>query len=407
MLELERERHIEEIKQLQIKSGKLIKKLKEFKVLNEKLTADLKRSDFGGLDDAITDELQSQISRLEKRIKEVSIELEKEKTDKNNLLKKIDVLQSANERMIEMKEKQDIEMLGWQRQNKELCTRLEQVEWGIDTSESIKESKIEEIKTTTVDIGLQNKVQELTDTIQELTLDNEELQSMLEEQRTLRLNNEKAKSVEPIAENMKTEAEYLVLISENNKLSDDLTAILQEKKNLQNQLNITAKKNDELEVHLGSLTEEKISLENRLSEINITVQNATGQFEKLQQENNHLVDALTSENNELKLRLQESEDIYQQIKSENTVLTELKTDVDKLADDKSELFNALQEKNIQIQNLNESLSEYVKIKQVLEEKLYKYQIIDENQKELCDKLQVKENTILEINQKLNLVLEEK
>jgi chromosome segregation ATPase len=68
VLEMERDNHLEEIKQLQIKSGKLIKKLKEFKAKNEELSQSRKKSesDLFSLDDAIQEELKLQILQVEK-----------------------------------------------------------------------------------------------------------------------------------------------------------------------------------------------------------------------------------------------------------------------------------------------------------------------------------------------------
>lgn len=127
---------MEEIKQLQVKSGKLIKKCKELKARNDQLSSQKegKKStdEFFDLNDTIQEELKSQIGQLEKRIKEISGELEKEKAEKKNILNRVDVLTAANERMLEMKEIQDTEVLRWKRKYEEIDEKLQQYEWGSD-----------------------------------------------------------------------------------------------------------------------------------------------------------------------------------------------------------------------------------------------------------------------------------
>lgn len=430
VLEMERERHLEEIKQGQIKSGKLIKKLKEFKALNEKLTSDLRRSnDFGGLDDAIQDELQSQISCLEKKIKECTTELEKEKTDKSNLIKKNETLQTANERLMEMKEKQDVEMLSWQRQNRELNAKLEQFEWGDGGFDSPKHSKAEphsDIPVTNVDVkNLEKKVQELTDVVKELTLDNEELQAMLEEQRTLRINAEKAKSVEPILENMKSEAEYLTVVAEKNQLNEQLISSVEERKNLQEQLNNLIKNNGELQQQLQNLVGEKSQLEMQIAENNHKLQELSVQLENLQiqsqnlihvseethsneleQANSKIVD-LEQNNSALSIQLKALEETTEQLYSENANLTELRSTIQTLNQEKADLFNALQEKNVQIENLNDLITVHDQNKIHLEEKLNHCEVLATENKQIIEKLQSKDNELEELAKKLDLVLEER
>lgn len=136
VLQLERENHLEEIKQLQVKSGKLIKKCKELKAQNDKLIVQKSgkntSEEFFDLNDAIQEELKSQITQLEKRIKELTAELDKERIEKKHILNRVDVLTAANERMLEMKEIQDTEVLRWKRKFEGNEEKLQQYEWGSD-----------------------------------------------------------------------------------------------------------------------------------------------------------------------------------------------------------------------------------------------------------------------------------
>lgn len=223
VLEQARERHLDEIQQSQLKSSKLIKKLKEFKAKNEELASQLnKKSDtFDDLNDAIQEELKTQIKNLEKKIKEISADLEKEKLEKESLLKRVDTLTATHERMVENKEKQDIEIMSWQRRCRELNEKLEQFEWGDDESpKHVKRSDQTPSETQIPDAA--KCIQELNNTIKDLTLDNEELQALLEEQRNLRIAAEKSKTFEPVAENVRSESEYLVVVNERNSLQKDI-----------------------------------------------------------------------------------------------------------------------------------------------------------------------------------------
>ena len=196
VLEQARERHSEELQQSQLKSGKLLKKLKEFKMKNEMLSSQVnKKSDsFTSLDSAIQDELKSQISNLEKRVKELSVEVEREHYDKNNLSRKVETLNSTNERLIEEKDKLSVEILSMQRRINELTIKLEQLEWGDGEFEEQKRSqtKVNEEDVTNAPgaeiaqkqiAELQNVIKKLQTSVNDLTLDNEELEKLLDEQR--------------------------------------------------------------------------------------------------------------------------------------------------------------------------------------------------------------------------------
>nr|XP_031848845.1 golgin subfamily A member 4-like isoform X2 [Nomia melanderi] len=128
-LEKERDKLTEENKHVQLRSGKMIKKLKEYKVQVENLQQQLKiqksTSDFYELDSAIEEELKSQISRLEKALNENREEQKSMAAEKEALTKRLDVVLSANERYMEMKERQDMDMEVLRIRNKELSDKVE------------------------------------------------------------------------------------------------------------------------------------------------------------------------------------------------------------------------------------------------------------------------------------------
>lgn len=373
VLEMERSNHLEEIKQLQIKSGKLIKKLKEFKQKNEQLNQTKKTDDFN-LDDAIVDELKSQIESLEKKIKETVAELDKEKKDKENVLKRIDVLTAANERLIEMKEKQDVELLSWQRQSRELSSKLEKFEWGNDsfaTSETKVKDETSEKPTHSDLDGLNKRVEELNKTVEELTLDNEELQNLLEEQRNLRMESEKLQ---------KSSNEISSLVEENNVLKEQNEANLYEKKELQDQLNRSIKIRNEMEERLNGAKEDLDNLTIAKDQIieNLTVQISNLESEKLNQAfNQSQEEQLAYLQNQFKeIEVENARLANLIVERDNSILilqnneSLLNKNIEDLTNLESEALSTLNKQNLTLINdLQDKNSEIVLLKQLQEEQV--------------------------------------
>lgn len=190
-LQTEKDHHIEEIKQLQLKSGKLIKKCKELKLKNDQLVAKSKpdTGDFFNLDETIQEELKTQVEQLETKIKEMTSELEKEKQEKMNLFKKIDTLNASSEKILETKQIQDSEIYRWKRKYEEVQEKLDHLDWGSDELKSPKKQPAESNE------NIPEDVEELKKLVQDLTVDNEELQALLNDQKQQRMRLERSKSV--------------------------------------------------------------------------------------------------------------------------------------------------------------------------------------------------------------------
>lgn len=119
---------------------KLLKKFKELKTNNEMLSNELKLSkqlsQSSFLDNAIEDELRSNILELEKKVDELNTDLQKEKRDKETVKKQNDVLNNANEKLIEMKEKLDNEVELWKYKFKEINDKMSSLQWGAENKDS-------------------------------------------------------------------------------------------------------------------------------------------------------------------------------------------------------------------------------------------------------------------------------
>lgn len=388
VLDLERESNMEELKQSQVKSGKLLKKLKEFKVKNDQLTAKLKSANssdlgFKDLEDAMVDELKSQLETSEKKLKEIIAEFEKEKLEKANILKRVDVLTSANERMVEMKEKQDIEVMAWQRRNRELAEKLEKFEWDTDSFETSNTATQQ-----TTDQGSpahELKIKELNDVINELSIDNEELQSILEEQRTLLKEAQRAKSMEPISENMKTETEFNALLQKNNELLNELTTTQEKMNEVTQQLQMNYVKRTQLEAcvmecnimieelqtkikdNIDSLEIEKLELLEKNKDLSFEVDMLAefkSQLEVVEFEKTTLFEELKV----LKTTLQEKDNLLQHLESEKNNMIEVRNvqENEELNVVKASLQNALQEKQNLVELLESATSNMVEVSKLQE-----------------------------------------
>lgn len=221
-LEAQNTRIVEENKTVQVKNGKLVKKLKEYKVQIEGLQQQLKTQkqtdSFFDLDTAIEEELKIQIANLEKALNEIKEERKNIVTEKEVLLKRLDVIVSANERYMEMKEKQDMEVEVLRIQNKELGNKMQSLEWQLqkNRTEDITSSQYEdqsnlssyEIDKSAIHGQLQKRsveysdnfeviskkykeeIDDLKDELEALAAENEQLQHFLEEQKVAMANLE-------------------------------------------------------------------------------------------------------------------------------------------------------------------------------------------------------------------------
>ncbi|XP_055615844.1 protein lava lamp-like [Toxorhynchites rutilus septentrionalis] len=178
-LELEKERLQQEITDLKVKSGKLLKKVKEYKAKSETLQRQSASMETSELDLAIQEELNVQLKSLESKLSEVQ-------TERDSLLKRVDVLEAANERFTEMKERQDAQMELQLAKIKELNAELQQLkEWDDDSFKSEKKQATETPQKHAEGdtANWQGRAQELERDIQDLRVDNEELQALLDEEK--------------------------------------------------------------------------------------------------------------------------------------------------------------------------------------------------------------------------------
>lgn len=253
-IEAEKEKFSEELHAAQVRSGKMLKKLQDLKLKNDSLlkeNMELARKNcdknFGDLDQAIEEELKICIDTLEKELKEVRSERDAGCAEKERLATHIDMLTCANERLVEMKERQDIDIEVWKQRNKDLNNHVQSLEWRIgelveenksltksDTSgvEGKKESffswdKLEITHDSKSFINRESTNNEIQEQLAALSADNENLQGLLEQQRNLRLAAEaelqeiQQRMSQTVTE-LRSLSEVEHLTAENNSLKEQL-----------------------------------------------------------------------------------------------------------------------------------------------------------------------------------------
>lgn len=157
---------------------------------------------FSDLDAAIQEELKTQVKQLETKLDEQRKQQESQNAEKEKLLKRIDMLTAGNERMSEMKERQDMDVQMYHARIRELQDKLNSLEdWGgAENSESEKlvatvSEKLTHTQAdgsaqkfgTDVSTECENLTQKLTELqaeIQDLSGDRQELQALLDEEKS-------------------------------------------------------------------------------------------------------------------------------------------------------------------------------------------------------------------------------
>lgn len=166
---------------------KAMKKLKELKASNDMLSKELKLSkqisQSSFLDSAIEDEMKINIQDLEKKIEEITANLNKERREKESVKKQNEVLGNANDKLTEMKEKLDNEIELWKFKFKEANDKVSTFQWGADTKDSpdhkapATDPDLKDMKLQDELIKVEKENDELLIIIDQLTSENKELTS--------------------------------------------------------------------------------------------------------------------------------------------------------------------------------------------------------------------------------------
>lgn len=446
-LESAKAKLIEENEVAQIRSGKMVKKLKEYKVQIENLQQQLKSQksmagSFFDLDTAIEEELRSQIAELEKNLKELREEHKNVLAEREALSKRIDVIVSANERYMEMKERQDMDMEVLRIRNKDLTNKLEWMETRL-TQEGVPEEGIPESsravdqpevavpvestmptkqvqKRETEDVAnvrslcekYKEELESVKDDMEALATENEQLQHYLGEQKT-RITILESKLAENETERQESEKiktrndELQVLLQQSmqekeeskkyfdsrlGQMTEETSRLEKESKELREKLELSEK-------NIVAALEEKAQMEEKIRDAKVTE-------EKL----STVTESLTEVTELLNTRVQEVADLKQELQKQYIARQDVEA---KLQENIQGLTQELQARKEELEELRGTLSlresESIQQKSVetvsflvseaTQELVQKHAIeIEERNKELRnlrDKLQALENTAQE------------
>lgn len=413
--EREKEKLNEELKTSQIRSVKLVKKLKEFKIQNKSIQQQLKIQNatvsFGGLDTAIEEELKSQISKLESALNEAKEETRRVSLERDNLLKRIDVLAAANERLVEMKERQDMQVEVLQIRAKDLSNKLESMDWQSrenpddehsegnraaqvpPTSEPEDVKLAESVQSTPVPIKspechcTQYKVEidELRDEIEALAAENEQLQKILEDQKSTIVTNE-SKFNDRLNESAK---ELEELSKRNGQLEKELSETRNDYEALMERHDREMKNSEQ---QIASL---KQIHENLKLQIDKKTETSDSETAKLQEQVNSMSSQIESLQESLRISSEEKEKLIERTKSHDETIKRLAS----LEGSMTELSELL---NSRVQEVAELKREIQRLKADRNEALVTFEGLTQNHtREMSLKNEETHRYVMECESRLN------
>lgn len=344
-LESEKNSLNEELSSLRENSKKMMKKLKEYQTKIKELEARTMRKsssvESNDMDLVIQEELNSQVQKLEAKLKEISAEREKEHQERDLLAKRVDVLTAANDRMTEMKERQDSQIEMYQLKMRDLNQKLHNLEeWGEDNNDEKPKADAPASPMKENQAELNRKVQELNDQIKDMQVDYDEIQALLEEEKNnnklLEEKVERLGSTQQQGESAKDdEIERLSrLFNESSNQRDLLTQKInskdQEIRDLISKIDLLSNESSNIRTILDDLSTQITLKTNENQELNQRLQNLATNNDELSRERQLFSDSMQDNYR------QHADDLEQQLQS---------------------LHAELQYKNSQIHQLNDKVSE--------------------------------------------------
>lgn len=353
-LEQEKNALNEELTGLRDNSKKMMKKLKEY----QQKIKDLENrrgssADSNDMNMFIQEELNSQVQKLETKLKEVIAEKEKEQVEKDGLLKKIEVLTNANDRMMDMKERQDSQLEMYQLKIKDLTQKIRNLEeWQEDSQKPTPQ--VEQSESLIQNEELTKKVQELTAQVKDIQADYDELQALLDEEK----NNNKMLEDKLTRLRSENETKIETETKKESEKDEKIQKLTDELKSSQSH----SEKIKDLEKVIAELTKEKTQMEHELQVLNDHVL-ASLEFEDRMKNTVFELDAKNLEIQMLKVTLDKMQsqtngsDASEELEAKNVEIENLKAALNNM---QSQLMlpaniEELNARDIEIQNLKATI----------------------------------------------------
>ncbi|XP_043483332.1 trichohyalin-like isoform X2 [Leptopilina heterotoma] len=406
VLETEKSKILEDNSNISAKCGKLIKKLKEYKVQVDNLQQQLKSrkltSDMCDLDSMFSDEINSQIFTLEKTLSEAREEVKTTLKEKENLTNRLDVLMAANEQHVELKEKQDMEMQVLELRLREMAQKLENSQ-----------------KMETGDEELKEMVKQLQEKTTALDVENQELQAALYQQKTNRLALET--KLAKLAVDEATTSEVKKLSDDNLQLEKNLEKVKEEYSVLRKQYEQSLMDaNDQVQAMRQNSDLLKEEVARRKEEFDTELENMRRDSE---QKSSSLSESVQQKEQEILQKTQEIRELREEIVQLGEMTEKLSESLKEnerlnlLLDEKiqrenenaeivSILENNFQTQTASVQSLQENVqklqNEIAELKKLLGEKSTEILHLQEEVQKLQEELEGKSRENWELGQKLSV-----
>ncbi|XP_043674696.1 golgin subfamily B member 1-like isoform X1 [Vespula pensylvanica] len=373
-LEEEKAKLMEENKASQIRSGKMVKKLKEYKVQIEHLQQQLKsQKSMTGLcelDSAIEEELRSQITELEKNLKELNEEHKNVIIERESLLKRIDVIVSANERYMETKERQDMDIEVLRLENKDLANKIKSLE-AISSEDNVRS----EIELPSLESGRSAKqlpkrvgTEDGTSDVQKLCDKyKEELEVLRDDMETLATENEQLQHYLEEQKSRISTLERKLIAGEKN--SQELDKLRERKEELQGLLEKLEEEKETLkkrfEERLSEISKETVQMEERIKEMSQRLEQSETKTNELQKREENILE----EKSKMEERIREAKITEEKLFAVSESLTEVTELLNVRVQEVADLKQELQKQYVGRQDAEEKLQENIQsLAQELKEK---------------------------------------
>lgn len=268
----ERDHISTEFNALHAKYQKLMKKMREYKAKIDELEKLSKMkprpsiTEPNDLDLAIQEELNNQIKSLEEKIKEMRAEQDKDALEKKKLLSRVDVLTAANDRMTEMKDKQDVEIEVCKTKIRELNGKLEKLSQWDDNEGAPKPGMQDELCARLTEAQNQNRL--LEERIHRLQASAEK--DEYEEERDQYFDEMRVLT----AEKVMLEENIAIKTTEIENLNEKLAALESQNNDYKTTIELLSVESNNIKLHLDQLKDEhkqkideNVSLSEKLAQL--------------------------------------------------------------------------------------------------------------------------------------------
>lgn len=357
------------------------------------------------LDSAIIDELKCQLQLHEERQSKTEELLQQHALEKEKLTKRIDVLTAGNDRMAELKERQDMDVQMYQARIRELQEKLQQLEsWGEEGTANVAPS----IASSSAPVPQPPneealaKIENLQAENQDLNTECQELQSQLQQEKRLaqelqaQAEHERQQLQEIQQQKLQAEQQCHQLQQQLLEQLQQQQELQQEQQQLQEQLQEQEKLQEQLQQQLQEQLQQQQQLREQLQQQQLVEQPSTVVDTPPSDESLALLQEKESEIVHLKQRIEElmredqTEKLVLEILTKNQELQLLRMQIKQLQEEEK------QEKPAEVPDVhnNEAKQQVEQLQQQLKQVQQQCQQLEQEKNDMEEELRVLNNHVL-------------